>query len=215
MKVYVGPYISRWTSRIDEVWLQWRYKKNYWNIDDNQYDRWDRLVIKLDDAVQWLYNATVNKYLDEKERKINIRVDRYDVWSMDYTLSVIVVPMLKEIQKNKNGAPFVNDEDVPESIRSTSAPPKETEYDIDDYHFDRWDWVLNEMLWAFEQKARDDWESDYYEYEHLTPDKNAKTLSEKMGVRLMWSDDEGREAHQARMTNGFRLFGKYFENLWT
>jgi len=215
MKVYVGPYISRWTSRIDEVWLEWRYKKNYWNIDDDQYDRWDRLVMKLDDAVQWLYNVTVNRYLDEKERKIDIRVDRYDVWSMDHTLSMIVVPMLKEIQKNKNGAPFVDDEDVPESIRSTSAPPKETEYDIDEYHFDRWDWVLNEMLWAFEQKARDDWESDYYEYEHFTPDKNAETFSEKMGVRLMWSDDEGRKAHQARMTNGFRLFGRYYENLWT
>ena len=215
MKVYVGPYISRWTSRIDEVWLEWRYKKNYWNIDDDQYDRWDRLVMKLDDAVQWLYNVTVNRYLDEKERKIDIRVDRYDVWSMDHTLSMIVVPMLKEIQKNKNGAPFVDDEDVPESIRSTSAPPKETEYDIDEYHFDRWDWVLNEMLWAFEQKARDDWESDYYEYEHFTPDKNAETFSEKIGVRLMWSDDEGRKAHQARMTNGFRLFGRYYENLWT
>ena len=29
-----------------------------------------------------------------------------------------------------------------------------------------------------------------------------------------WTDDKGRNAHQERMTNGFKLFGKYFESLW-
>ena len=28
------------------------------------------------------------------------------------------------------------------------------------------------------------------------------------------SDDEGIKAHQKRITNGFRLFGKYYEGLW-
>jgi len=27
-------------------------------------------------------------------------------------------------------------------------------------------------------------------------------------------DTDGANAHQARMSNGFRLFGKYYENLW-
>jgi len=27
-------------------------------------------------------------------------------------------------------------------------------------------------------------------------------------------DREGANAHQERMTNGFKLFGKYYENLW-
>jgi hypothetical protein len=53
--------------------------------------------------------------------------------------------------------------------------------------------VLDEMIWAFEQKCRDDWMSDY--------DYNK------------W-DSEGAKAHQERMSNGFRLFGKYYENLW-
>ncbi len=44
---------------------------------------------------------------------------------MDYTLSHIVVPMLKQLKETKHGAPFVDDEDVPEELKSTSAPPKE------------------------------------------------------------------------------------------
>ena len=32
--------------------------------------------------------------------------------------------------------------------------------------------------------------------------------------RFEWTDDEGRKKHQERMSNGFRLFGKYFESLW-
>ena len=62
------------------------------------------------------------------------------------------------------------------------------------------------MIWAFEQKARDDWQSDYYTYEE---DKDAA-----FGLKLVWEDREGQKAHQERMTNGFSLFGKYYEGLW-
>jgi hypothetical protein len=36
---------------------------------------------------------------------------------------------VETIKKDKHGAPFVDDEDVPEELKSTSAPPKENEYD--------------------------------------------------------------------------------------
>jgi hypothetical protein len=63
------------------------------------------------------------------------------------------------------------------------------------------------MIWAFEQKSRPDgWEADYYEFEH----DPTKTL----GLKYTKNDREGAKKHQERMSNGFRLFGKYLEALW-
>jgi len=226
MRVYIGPYISRWTSYLDEKWLELRYKDNHWNIDEDQYDRWDRLAVKLSDSVQWIYNHTINLYLDEKVRKIDVRIDRHDMFSADDTLAHIILPILKKLKENKNGSPFVDDEDVPEELRSTSAAKLTDEQintgHVDEFHHDRWQWVLDEMIWAFEQKVRNWWEEDYI-IEHPEIDFENKEKVEHEGetfYELKWRkkgvyDDEGRKAHQKRMSNGFRLFGKYYESLWT
>ena len=116
----------------------------------------------------------------------HIIIHKWDTWNMDHTLSYIIVPMLVQLQETKHGAPNTDDEDVPEKLRSTSAPPKENDWDTDDNHFRRWDWIINEMIWAFTYK-RD----------------NFDTIL-----------DKNREAAQERMSNGFRLFGKYYESLW-
>ena len=114
---------------------------------------------------------------------------------MDCTLAPIILPMLVQLKDTKHGAPAVEWDDVPEELR----PPKDqisklyTHGETDDNFFKRWNWILDEMIWAFEQKCRDDWMEDY--------DYNK------------W-DSEGAKAHQERMSNGFRLFGKYYENLW-
>jgi hypothetical protein len=105
---------------------------------------------------------------------------------MDTTLAHIILPMLKQLNKVKHGAPNVDDEDVPEELKSTSAPPKEDVWDTDANHFKRWDWVMNEMIWAFEYKLKD---TDLDDID-------------------IW------EANAVRAKNGFRLFGKYYEALW-
>jgi len=64
----------------------------------------------------------------------------------------------------------------------------------DENFFKRWDWVMDEMIWAFEQKNKDNWMAPYYEYNK-------------------W-DRDAVKAEQERISNGFRLFGKYYESLW-
>lgn len=143
---------------------------------------------------------------DERETiGTQIIIHPWDTWSMDHTLALIIVPMLKQLKETKHGAPFVDDEDVSNELKSTSAPPKENEWDTDENYFKRWDYVLDEMIWAFEQKCLDDWESDYY---------RGAGDGFPGGYKLVWEDPEGRKAHQERISNGFRLFGKYYENLW-
>jgi hypothetical protein len=208
MRVYIGPYVDRWISKIHDRYMDRKYNDGVWPryAEDSAAPVDERAVEALEDALQWVYNQTINRYLDRKERKVKVKIERYDTWSMDHTLSHIIVPMLKQLQESKHGSPFVDDEDVPEELRSTSAPPKKDEYDLDDNHHKRWEWALSEMIWAFEQKARDDWEGDYYKYED---DPTAM-----FGLKLVWEDADGRKAHQERMNNGFRLFGRYYECLW-
>jgi hypothetical protein len=85
----------------------------------------------------------------------------WDTWSMDHTLSYIIVPMLEQLKATKHGYPS-------------------------DLTEERWDEILDEMIWAFTFKR------DHF-----------NTLMEK-----------NPKATQERLSNAFRLFGEYYENLW-
>ena len=161
------------------------------------------------------------------KRQVYVRIDKYDTWSMDATLALIALPMLRQLQATKQGAPCVDDEDVPDNLKSTSAPAKENEWDIDANHFHRWDWAIGEMIFAFECKTTDNWDEQFWTGEHgdfksiptgetffnpVTKKEEATYTMEMTGDREC--DWDARNAMQSRITNGFRLFGKYYEALW-
>lgn len=162
----------------------------------------------------------------KRTRKIKVHIDRWDTWSMDHTLSYIVLPMLKQLNETKHGAPFVDDEDVPEHLRSTAAEPKENEWDTDSNHFLRWDWVMTEMIYAFECQLDDTWEDKYWtgdwgkpdfiksdeEYPNPVTGEMESTFQLNQGTRKC--DWDGLKQEQARIQNGFRLFGRYYQALW-
>ena len=201
MKVYLSKYRYHWISPytvLEKVFF-WREI----DYDEPIIDKWSDRLTPICQGIQ--------KVLDFIHPKINyVKIDRWDTWSMDYTLSFIVVPMLKQLKETKHGAPFVDDEDVPEELKSTSAPPKENDYDTDENHFKRWDWALNEMIWAFEQNIDTNSEDKFFDHEEWDPtEKDFNTSLHKIKI-----DQVGLKAHQDRKANGFRLFGKYYQGLW-
>ena len=127
----------------------------------------------------------------DEERKVEIQIDPWDSWNAGHTIAMIAVPILKQLQATKHGSPYTDDEDVPENLRSTSAKPKENEWDTDEFHHDRWEYILSEMIWALEQLV-DNEESDFFH----------------------WDDREGLDAYNARIKRGTTLFGKYLQNCW-
>jgi len=135
--------------------------------------------------------------------KVSVRIDPWDTWSMDSTLAHIVVPMLEQLRDTSHGAPFVEDQDRPEHLIGTVAN-KEIG-DIDEFHFQAWDWVLTEMLFAFASK-HNDLEYNCSAHYNVTPE-------EYISFKCL-PGDKGDTTYQQRITNGFRLFGKYYENLW-
>jgi hypothetical protein len=216
MKVIIGPY-NNWFGpyQLAELLCFWAKKvpdedgildKPRWvhNFGEWLSERKDGSNTLLHKFLLWIHS--------KKTRQTFVRIDNWDTWSMDHTLAHIVVPMLKQLKATKHGAPQVDDSDVPAHLQSTSAPAKENDWDVDDNHFKRWDWALDEMIWAFEQKLDDDCGDDKF-YTHPTEEeKQGKSFTEQ--IALIKVDREGLDLWQARKRNGYRLFGKYYEALW-
>ena len=217
MKVYMNGYPDHWLSPYTVIdyaffWTDWsKCHRDRGIVEDQDFvDRpeWaERWADRLDPVCQVI--KRVRQVINPQIRLV--KIDRYDTWSMDHTLAHIIHPMLIQLQATKHGAPFTDDVDVPERLRSTSAPPKENEWDTDANHFARWDWILDEMIWAFSQELRDDDESEFYDHSEITS-TDWEHINESLSKLKV--DREGLKTHQDRKANGFRLFGKYYQALW-
>ena len=222
MKVYRSNYRNHWVSpyTILKVICFWEKDDdvfyNHEDVPGHKYDKWVNFLNPF--CVAW------QKFLDFVHPEIKyVKIDRWDTWSMDHTLADIILPMLKQLQETKHGGPFVDDDDVPDELKSTSAPAKENEWDTDDNHFKRWDYVLDEIIFAFECKVDDSWSDKFSsgEFDKKTVacqwDENGKAKMYQWidGPNHTYKlDMDGMQEVQKRITNGFRLFGKYYEGLW-
>jgi len=120
----------------------------------------------------------------ERNQRITVEIEPHDVWSLDWTLAQIIHPALMMLKQQKNGAPWVDPEDVPEELRPTPEELANYEEDArtDELWFDRFDYILDEMIWAFDQIKQD--------------------------VNIFSKSDS------ERVDNALRLFGKYYRSLW-
>ena len=165
----------------------------------------------------WLYKF-LSWIHSKKERTVKVHIDRWDTWSMDHTLAYIVLPMLRQLKETKHGAPFVDPKDVPKELQPKKQTKKQKDNgETDSTHFERWDWVLDEMIFAFDSKVNEGWED---QFETGESDLQWKKLEGGMTEMVLGPNDtkvydwEGRKKYEERISNGFRLFGKYYSLLW-
>lgn len=155
------------------------------------HDKVDQMAFKYDLSFVGRCHATVaQKFAKYQEkRRVFVKVDPWDTWNLDYTLGCVALPLLKQLRDTGNGAPYVDDEDVPHLPRHKSPANETVQKDLfQDEKLDnmcwentqaRWDWILDEMIYAFEGLVGD-----------------SEIVDHK------------------RSQNGFRLFGKYYRALW-
>ena len=124
------------------------------------------------------------------DRKVKVKIEKHDMWSLDNTLAHIIHPALLQLKAEKNGTPYVEFEDAPHIVRTKG---EFTDYD---YSPEAWDYVLDEMIWAMQQIKDDEMEEQ--EFYNQVP-----------------IDFDGVQRYRKRLQNGCRLFGVYFQNLWT
>ena len=201
MKINIGPYPNRAICNLHTNYMN----KKYGYVDWPEYKQKGLRIKAQPFAEAWreqaeyiiqsIYNFTINLFLDRRVQKIKIHIDRWDTWSMDHTLAHIILPMLKQLKATTHGAPWVAVADVPKELRPTKKQLMDYQKDgtTDPKFFERWNWVLDEMIYAFDCKANKD---------DVWMRFDIKTQREAM------------DAEQERISNGFRLFGRYYENLW-
>jgi hypothetical protein len=192
MKVHIGPYRD-WIGpyQIADKIFFWVNRTGIYADEPAIYSRWDYRAAER--FGEWLSQTWVNdlcNWLDsKKKRKIKVRIDPYDTWSMDHTLALIVHPMLVQLKETNHGYFNSDPEDAPHIGQDEG-----TDFTNDTKALDRYNWIMDELIWTFEQLISDEKEFQYY----------------KDGV---W-DMEGSKAYQDRISNGLRLFGKYYRGLW-
>ena len=140
-----------------------------------------------------------------KNPKIKIKLRPSDTWSIDYAVAPLLLALMKQFKAATVSIAAIENEDAPEELRSDEA-----------YSNERYNWFLDEVIWALEQTLID-WEDQYY-----TGDPDIEFQDNADGtVEIVHKDTnfkvdyEGVEAHQNRMQNAMMLFGKYFYTLWS
>lgn len=200
MKIKIGPY-KKWIG-------PYQLAEMIPFISEDRADRIGEWLANtwVADVCQWFYS--------KQERKIKVHIDKWDTWDMDHTLSLIILPMLKQLQATKHGSPIVDDEDVPVQLRYSD--PK-GEYGIDNWVHYKWEWVLKELVWTFENLVDDSWEEQFHHGEikdKLIPIERSEDTEFVSTNDDYWVDWEGMKQYNERIQNGLRLFGKYYRNLW-
>jgi hypothetical protein len=165
------------------------------------------------------------------DRKVDIKIENYDTWNMDHSLSMIILPMLIQLKNTKHGVPsdIINDVGGADYDQQDSFDfYKETHNDAFDEACKKWDEILDKMIWSFQQLALDDYDNKYHhgnlEYDWVKSDKtypNPITGKIEATYQMVdknpnehWYDYVGHQLHEERIQEGINLFGKYYRNLW-
>lgn len=242
MKVYIGPY-RNWFGpyQIAKTILFWM------DEDGDTVDKFYNWLAYNKDGKDSRISKFCNWLAKKHDRRIKVRIDRYDTWGMDHTLAYIILPMLKQLKATKHGSPYVDQEDLPAELRLTKREQKvfdeghwnkklkATEEEIDaaskKFH-SQFDWVLDQMIWSFEQQFdEDEGRNNYYEpygpnevieddpedtiiHEDGTTSKSKSLFSKEWKRKMGKFNHEKYKAYQERKQLGFTLFGKYYQSLW-
>jgi len=122
-----------------------------------------------------------------KNKRVSVHVDDYDLWNADTTLAIVIVEVLKRFRSQYTGSPHIENDDVPDELKMSDEDlVKFNETGDSDANFHkRWEYVLDEMIFAMDFVAN--------------------------GM----SHHTETEEEDDRVNNGLRLFGKYMRALWT
>lgn len=164
------------------------------------------------------------------ERKIDVQIDRWDTYSADHTLALIILPILLQFKQSKMGVP--NEFTV--AVGHDMDPNycfdfiKEDENRVFDENCQKWDDTLDRIIWSLQQIVDDNYSDKYHhgkldlgwqktEKLHMNPatgkmEHMFEMIDKNPGGH--WYDHVGHTLHEERIQEGLDLLGKYFRNLW-
>lgn len=165
------------------------------------------------------------------KRRVNVEIDNFDVWSLDHTLALIILPALIQLKNSKQGVPSEFVERIGGDFDGNFVFDfiKEDDDKVFDQLCSKWDEVLDKMIWSFQQLSLDDNYDSKYHHGHMeigwekTLQKYPDPTTGKMEHMYEmvdknpdehWYDHVGHQLHDKRIQEGLELFGKHFRSLW-
>lgn len=187
MKVYIGE----WPNSID--------LDNFIPLPKEH-----PLKEKISDFLYNTFLGNIVRWYNSRNRKIVVKdITSSDTYSLDATLAEIILPCLKRFKEDlgKNGGyPAILEgecDDIPENLKTANGTTK-------------WNYILDEMIYSFEQVLDDSDSEKYYNWNDCDFEDVNKFLENIDKIEV---DREGLTKYQNRVQNGLELFGKYFQNL--
>ena len=173
----------------------------------------------------------IGKFPKHGYQKVKIQIDNWDTWSLDHTLAKIIYPALLQLKASKHGVPssFVDDVGGEEWDEQNSFDfYQETHNSAFEVACERWNIVLDKMIWSFQQIADGDYDSKYHhgeaKFDWIESDRqypNPITGVMEPTYQMVdknptehWYDHVGHQLHEDRIQEGLELFGKHFRSLW-
>jgi hypothetical protein len=121
-------------------------------------------------------------------RKIKVHIDRYDTFSLDHTLALVILPCLVQLKKSQQGIPVIKDTEVDPNQESFDFGE-----DLESMQYEKntqtWNEIIDKIIWSFQQLTIND--------------KNAFDVN-----------SEARTLYEERIQEGLTLFGTYYLALW-
>jgi len=171
----------------------------------------------------------MGKFPKYAPRKIDVRIDDFDVWNLDSTLAQIILPALLHLREVKHGVP--NDFGDVGGEEYASQSSFDFYMESHDWAFresiKEWDEVLDKMIWSFEQIVIDTHDKKYahgepkykfkksdYKFANPITNKLEDTFNIVNENEDYWYDDAGHLMHMNRIQEGLDLFAKYYRSLW-
>lgn len=175
MKIYIGPY-KKWVGPYQIADLF-----QYIGVSEDRCFEIGHML----ESMGWL-NYICKKIYDFNQQKVRIRIDKYDTWSMDGTLALIMLPMLKQLRDTKHGSPcdMLGFQQTSNSAQHCFDFYAEGDDLADQAGHQQWVDIIDQMIWSFEQIVDDNY---YINFD--------------------------RQYHQ-KIQTGLELFGRYYLNLW-
>jgi len=210
MRVKIGNYpITIGTHNIYKAYISLRFKKYTWEVSDKDYSWPDRFVLGALDVIDdWI--SPLNRFVG-MDRKVKVRVSSQDIYSVDSTLALVILPVLEKFRSNA-------------SFSSPNIDPDDVKDKPDNSALTDWEYVLDKMILSFSSKTCE-WEEDFYSDEFLHSEglfDGLKSELDSDGKKFYYLsslnkhiDYDGMNKKQIEITQGFLLFGKYYESLWT
>lgn len=176
MKVYISKYRYHWLSpyTIAEKICFWREIE----YDEPWVRKFTQVLSPIMEGIKWV--------LDKVHPRIQyVKIDKNDTWSMDYTLGLIILPMLKQLKATKHGYP----------VGLTEK---------------KWDAILDKMIWSFEQVVTGYEDSQFWIVKPELELDGSEVIWKVEGKL----DKRGMKRHHQKIDEGLELFGKYYRYLW-